>query len=156
MLLNKIKTLLCVTDNDELIHEITELTKSKILNYINETELPNELEFVLIELAIQRYNRIGSEGIASESVDGKSVSYEADFESYKHYLDDYISKNSINEIYLCGFDTDGCILKTAFDLFENNIKTYILQEYCMSSGGEKYHYEAIDILKRSIGEKFII
>ena len=48
------------------------------------------------------------------------------------------------------------IFKTAFDLFENNIKTYILQEYCMSSGGEKYHYEAIDILKRSIGEKFII
>ena len=71
-------------------------------------------------------------------------------------LIEYISQNSIDEIYLCGFDTDGCILKTAFDLFENNIKTYILQEYCMSSGGEKYHYEAIDILKRSIGEKFII
>ena len=71
-------------------------------------------------------------------------------------LIEYISKNSIDEIYLCGFDTDGCILKTAFDLFENNIKAYILQDYCMSSGGEKYHYEAIDILKRSIGEKFII
>ena len=46
MLLNRIKTLLGVTDNDELIYEITELTKSKILNYINETELPSELEFV--------------------------------------------------------------------------------------------------------------
>ena len=34
-------------------------------------------------------------------------------------LIEYISKNSIDEIYLCGFDTDGCILKTAFDLFEN-------------------------------------
>ena len=39
---------------------------------------------------------------------------------------------------------------------EEEIRTYILQDYCMSSGGEKYHYEAIDILKRSIGEKFII
>ena len=83
MLLNRIKTLLGITDNDELIHEITELTKSKILNYINKSELPMELEFVLIELSIQRYNRIGSEGIASENVDGKSVSYEADFEGYK-------------------------------------------------------------------------
>lgn len=97
MLLNRIKTLLGVTDNDELIYEITELTKSKILNYINETELPNELEFVLVELAIQRYNRIGSEGIASESVDGKSVSYEDDFENYKPYLDDYIYKNGTNK-----------------------------------------------------------
>ena len=97
MLLNRIKTLLGVTDNNELIYEITELTKSKILNYINETELPNELEFVLVELAIQRYNRIGSEGIASESVDGKSVSYEDDFENYKPYLDDYIYKNGTNK-----------------------------------------------------------
>ena len=69
---------------------------------------------------------------------------------------DYISKNYIDEIYLCGFDTDGCVLKTAFDLFEKNIKTYILQDYCMSSGGVKYHNEAIDILKRSIGENYII
>ena len=99
MLLNRIKTLLGVTDNDELIYEITELTKSKILNYINETELPNELEFVLVELAIQRYNRKGSEGIASESVDGKSVSYEDMFENYKPYLDDYISRNGKSKGY---------------------------------------------------------
>ena len=99
MLLNRIKTLLSVTDNDELIYEITELTKSKILNYINETELPNELEFVLVELAIQRYNRIGSEGIASESVDGKSVSYDDDFEAYKPHLNFYMLKNNISKGY---------------------------------------------------------
>ena len=34
--------------------------------------------------------------------------------------------------------------------------SFILKDYCMSSGGEKYHKEAIDILKRSIGEKYII
>ena len=99
MLLNRIKTLLGIPDNDELIYEIIELTKSKILNYINETELPNELEFVLVELAIQRYNRIGSEGIASESIDGRSVSYDDDFENYKPYLDDYIYKNGTNKGY---------------------------------------------------------
>ena len=42
MLLNRIKTLLGITDNDELIYEIIELTKSKILNYINKEELPKE------------------------------------------------------------------------------------------------------------------
>jgi nicotinamidase-related amidase len=68
----------------------------------------------------------------------------------------HIAENNIEEVYLCGFDTDGCVLKTAFDLFEKNIKTYILQDYCMSSGGEKYHKEAIDILKRSIGNDYII
>ena len=99
MLLNRIKTLLGIPDNDELIYEITELTKSKNLNYINEVELPLELEFVLVELTIQRYNRIGSEGIASESVDGKSVSYEDMFENYKPYLDDYISRSGKSKGY---------------------------------------------------------
>ena len=101
MLLNRIKVLLGISsnDNEELLIEIIEITKSKILNYINKTELPMELEFVLIELSIQRYNRIGSEGISSENVDGKSVSYDDDFIGYKHYLDDYISRNSIQKGY---------------------------------------------------------
>ena len=99
MLLNRVKILLGISENDELVHEIIELTKDKILNYINETELPNELEFVLVELAIQRYNRIGSEGIASESVDGKSVSYDDDFEAYKPHLNFYMLKNNISKGY---------------------------------------------------------
>lgn len=97
MLLNRIKTLLQINDNDELIYEIVEITKEKILNYINQEELPSELEFILVELAIQRYNRIGSEGISSESVDGKSVSYEDDFENYKTYLDDYLFRTGQNK-----------------------------------------------------------
>ena len=99
MLLNRIKTLLNTEGNENLIYEIVNITESKILNYINATEMPKELEFVLIELAIQRFNRIGSEGIASESIDGKSVSYDDDFVGYKHYLDDYISRNSVRKGY---------------------------------------------------------
>lgn len=97
MLLNRIKTLLQIQDNDELIYEIVEITKEKILNYINQEELPKELEFVLVEMAISRFNKIGSEGFASESTDGKSISYEDDFESYKTYLDDYIFRNNKNK-----------------------------------------------------------
>ena len=97
MLLNRIKTLLGITDNDELIYEIVEITKEKILNYINEKELPKELEFILIEMAVSRFNKIGSEGFTSESTDGKSISYEDDFEMYKQYLDDYLFRTGQNK-----------------------------------------------------------
>ena len=97
MLLNRIKTFLGITDNDELIYEITELTKSKILNYINQEELPKELEFILVEMTISRFNKIGSEGFSSESTDGKSISYEDDFKNYKQYLDDYLFKIGQNK-----------------------------------------------------------
>ena len=99
MLLNRIKTLIKIEGNENLIYEIVNITEAKILNYINANEMPIELEFVLIELAIQRFNRIGSEGIASESIDGKSVSYDDDFIGYKHYLDDYLSRNSVRKGY---------------------------------------------------------
>jgi hypothetical protein len=97
MLLNRIKTLLQIQDNDELIYEIVEITKEKILNYINEKELPKELEFILVEMAISRFNKIGSEGFSSESTDGKSISYEDDFEMYKQYLDDYLFRIGQNK-----------------------------------------------------------
>ena len=97
MLLNRIKTLLQIQDNDELIYEIIEITKEKILNYINKEELPGELEFILVEMAISRFNKIGSEGFSSESTDGKSISYEDDFESYKQYLDDYLFRTGQNK-----------------------------------------------------------
>ena len=32
----------------------------------------------------------------------------------------YLKENKIKDIYLCGIDTDACVLKTAIDLFENN------------------------------------
>ena len=97
MLLNRIKTLLNIEGNEELITEIVNITEAKILNYINATEMPVELEFVLIELSVQRFNRIGSEGVASESIDGRTTSYEDDFESYKQYLDDYMSRNNTSK-----------------------------------------------------------
>ena len=100
MLLNRVKVLLGTTnnDNEELLREIIEITEAKILNYINSSELPKQLEFVLVELSIKRFNRIGSEGFTSETVDGKTMSYEeSEFEGYEKYLDDYICKNNINK-----------------------------------------------------------
>ena len=96
-MINKIKILLGITDNDELLNEIIEITEYKILNYINKKTLPEELEFILIELVISRFNKIGSEGFSSESTDGKNISYEDDFENYKQYLDDYLFRTGQNK-----------------------------------------------------------
>ena len=96
-MINKVKILLGITDNDELLNEIIEITECKILNYINKKTLPGELEFILIELVISRFNKIGSEGFSSESTDGKSISYEDDFENYKQYLDDYLFRIGQNK-----------------------------------------------------------
>ena len=96
MLLNRIKVLLGITGNDELLYEIMELIKSKILSCLNIDELPRELEYILIELSIERYNRIGSEGLNSESSDGVNFTYNNSdmLDRYKEDLDRY-SKNNL-------------------------------------------------------------
>lgn len=71
-------------------------------------------------------------------------------------LREYIKENNIDKIYLCGLDTNACVLKTAVDLFENNYNVYVLQDYCMSNNGIKYHKFAIDNLKILIGKDSIL
>ena len=48
------------------------------------------------------------------------------YTAFNEELKNYIDKNKISKIYLCGIDTECCILKTAFDLFENSYEFYIL------------------------------
>lgn len=71
-------------------------------------------------------------------------------------LIDYIKNNNINTIYLCGIDTDACVLTTAINLFENNYNVKVIKNCCMSHSGKKYHNYAIKILKKLIGKNSII
>lgn len=68
----------------------------------------------------------------------------------------YIKDNNINDIYLCGIDTECCVLKTALDLFEENYNVYVLKDYCACTYGELRHSNAIEIIKRNIGNKYVI
>ena len=70
-------------------------------------------------------------------------------------LEKYLKDNNIDEIYLCGFDTDACVQETAIDLFEKNYNIFVLKDYCMSYNLE-IHNMTINNLKRLIGEDSII
>ncbi|UUD35257.1 isochorismatase family protein [Mycoplasmopsis caviae] len=60
------------------------------------------------------------------------------------------------EIYLCGIDTDCCVLKTAVDIFENNIRPIVIKDFCASNGGIKQHNAGLKVLERLIGKNNII
>ncbi|WP_341529039.1 cysteine hydrolase [Nostoc sp. UHCC 0302] len=68
----------------------------------------------------------------------------------------FLKENNIQTVLLCGIDTEGCVLKTAIDFFENNIISYVLEYYSASNGGENYHQAAILILSQLIGINNII
>lgn len=72
------------------------------------------------------------------------------------YLKDYLVKNDIQKIYLCGIDIECCVLVSAFNLFENNYDVYVLKDYCFSMNGKETYENAIGILKRNIGKDRVI
>lgn len=78
------------------------------------------------------------------------------YTAFNDELRKYIKKNNIRSIYLCGIDTDACVLKTALDLFDNNYDVKIIEDCSMSHLGIIYHNYAIQILKNLIGENNII
>ncbi len=64
----------------------------------------------------------------------------------------FIADNQIDEIYLCGFETDACVYKTALDLFEKGYNVYVLKDYCNGFN----HQIVIDLLKKQIGNDYVI
>lgn len=61
--------------SDDLLNDLIEETQEEIKEYIHRTDIPQSLEGSLIELVIIKCNRLGTEGISSESFSGVSTSY---------------------------------------------------------------------------------
>lgn len=82
-----------------------------------------------------------------------------DKEGYTAVTDElktYIKENNISKIYVCGIDTECCVLKTAYDLFEQDYDVYILSEYCACMAGNQANQNALELLKRNIGYNKVI
>ena len=89
-MLERIKLLLNVTDRDDLLNELIVLSNEKIAAYIGQDTCPVELDWITVELVVQRFNRIGSEGLSAESIDGKQSTYiDDELTPFYKFLDDY-------------------------------------------------------------------
>lgn len=97
-LLNRLKIYLGIKDNiqDELLEHILESTEQRLLSRLNTDNVPEQLEYILVEVAVKRFNRIGSEGMTNKSLEGLSTTFKdddfAEFESdIKIYVDGHAS-----------------------------------------------------------------
>lgn len=67
-------------------------------------------------------------------------------ERLKHY----------HTVYVCGADTDACVLAACFNLWDAGIRPFVLADYCLSSGEEDFHNMALKIMERQFGPQSII
>ncbi|MYL56196.1 phage head-tail adapter protein [Virgibacillus halodenitrificans] len=57
--------------------------------------IPSELQFIITEMVVARFNRLGSEGMKSDSVEGHAITFnEDDFAAYTDVLNSYKKNDS--------------------------------------------------------------
>lgn len=81
-MLDNIKSMLgldpCDTDLNEKLSIMFNHAKARLKNRLGGIEPPAELEYIVTELVIVRFNRIGSEGLDNHSVEGEAMTFTAD------------------------------------------------------------------------------
>ena len=71
------------TDLDDKLNWIISSVRSRLKLLLGGTDPPEEMNFIIVEVAVVRFNRIGSEGTASHSVEGESLTFsDSDFDAY--------------------------------------------------------------------------
>lgn len=158
------KLLLVIDVQNDFINNNTKDVKDRISELVNSKEYNYIvfIKFINNENSIW-YKRLDYKGCLLSN--GQEIAINTNYHkiinkntytALNDELKQFIDENNIDEIFLCGFDTDACVYKTALDLFENNYNIYVLENYTMSHKGLELHNIFINNLKRLIGKDNVI
>ncbi|MGO0107099.1 phage head-tail connector protein [Streptococcus suis] len=100
-IIEQVKALLGITDNlqDNLLLVVQDLTEAHFKAYSGQSLIPKSLEFIIVEVMVKRFNRIGSEGMKSQKVEGLAVDFAID--DFLEY--DKVIKRHFSDQYQAGF-----------------------------------------------------
>lgn len=84
-------------DLDKKLEWILNATKSRLKVLLGGIDPEKDLDYIVTEVAIIRYNRIGSEGFQSHTVEGESVGFlSSDFDAYMDDIQAYKDTKNID------------------------------------------------------------
>ena len=93
-MLDEIKIILGIADNalDSQLNIIIANTKARLKMFLGGLDVPESLNYVVTEVSVKRFNRIGSEGITSHTVEGESLSItDDDFSEFAGDIQAYLA-----------------------------------------------------------------
>ena len=97
--LENVKKLLSINDDkqDELLEIIISNTEKRLISLlpVDIEQVPDRLEYIVEEVAVKRFNRVGAEGMTQESIDGRSNTFQSnDFDEYMDVINALFPKNT--------------------------------------------------------------
>ena len=87
-MLNNLKLMLGIAsddaDRDSLLKLIISNATARLTTLLGGLEPTESLDYIILDVCIRRFNRIGSEGMQSHAVEGESVTFtESDFAGFE-------------------------------------------------------------------------
>lgn len=94
-MIEDLKVLLGLDETDDQterrLNLILDATKRRLKFLLGGLEPPEEMKYIILDVSVIRFNRIGSEGLSSHSVEGESLSWsENDFAGYMDDIQSYL------------------------------------------------------------------
>jgi|SRR5690625_440283 len=100
----RIKKVIDVEDDmqDDILDILMSNVQSHLLGLFKKADkeiegIPSEAEYIIFEITVRRYNRIGSEGLKSELVEGHRIDFydlKDEFDPYLDIIDSYKKDDS--------------------------------------------------------------
>lgn len=105
MELNDLKTMLQIkqddTKRDKILNLIIKNTKQALsfkLGLKTDKNIPSELDFILLEVSVKRYNRLANEGMSSYSQEGQSITFSTnDFDEFANDIANWKDEHSVKD-----------------------------------------------------------
>ena len=79
-----------------LLNTIISMTQQRLKLRLGTSAVPTELEYIVVEVSIVRYNRIGSERLSSHNVEGETMTWntEDDFKPYMAEINGWLAQQT--------------------------------------------------------------
>lgn len=143
-----------------LVDKIVELTNNGLFDKIIATRFRNKegsqyTEFLNWHRLIDRPDIELVNGIKADVVIDKWI-YTCINDEFMLLLNKLNDGEMPTHLFICGADTDCCVLKTATDIFEKGLMPIVLTEYCDSNAGPKSHDAGLLVMGRLIGKKCLV
>ncbi|MGB0372946.1 MAG: cysteine hydrolase family protein [Opitutales bacterium] len=126
------------------------------------SQIEHDPDQYVFELKKWAPSPVGSEGHAlalnldSASTERIHITRKRFFSALTDDAQAFLGAEKGSSIYLCGMDTDLCVLQTGVDLMRQGFRPVILSKLCASYGGEALHRHALIQCKRFFGRDQVI
>ena len=140
---------------DELPQKIADFIEKNKFDFILFTQFVNNKDTNLVKIfnwyKMMSPPDIDIHKILEKYVNKNNVFKKSTYSIFKQKkFNEFLKKNRITDLFFCGFDTDACILASAYEGFDLGYNIKVLEKITLSHCGTPFEIVAMKIINKNL------